>query len=249
MSLLTVVKFGGSLTKDPKIQAKFLKELAGISRRQKLILVHGGGPEINAMLDKFSVTSKFVNGLRYTDTDTLSIVELALSGKVNRILTTALIKNGANAVGISGKDGKSVICKQVKKLGFVGEPVKINKKLIEILLKEDFLPVIAPIAQDVKGNVLNVNADILAASIASAFKAEKLIFLTDVPGVFDKNRRTIKEIRIKDVNTFIRNKDITDGMIPKIEGCVNSVKKGVKEVWIAYGASGIKNIKGTVIKR
>jgi acetylglutamate kinase len=249
MESLTVVKFGGSLTKNPKVQTKFLKELAGISRRQKFILVHGGGPEINTMLEKFSVTSKFVNGLRYTDADTISVVELALSGKVNRVLTTALIKDGANAVGISGKDGKSIICKQVKKLGFVGEPVKINKKLIEVLLKEDFLPVVASIAQDIKGNALNVNADTLAASIASAFKAEKLIFLTDVPGVFDKNKRTIKEIKIKNVNTFIRDKIIIGGMIPKIEGCINAIKKGVKEVWIANGASGIKNIKGTVIKR
>jgi acetylglutamate kinase len=249
MNSLTVVKFGGSLTKNAKVQTKFLKELAVISRRQKFILVHGGGSEINAMLEKFSVKSQFVNGLRYTDLDTLSVVELALSGKVNRILTTALIKNGADAVGISGKDGKSIICKQVKKLGFVGEPVKINKKLIEILLKEDFLPVIASIAQDVKGNVLNVNADTLAASIASAFKAEKLIFLTDVPGVFDKNKKIIKEIKIKDVKIFIKNKIITGGMIPKIEGCVNSLKKGVKEVLIADGTVGIKNIKGTIIKK
>jgi acetylglutamate kinase len=243
------VKFGGSLTKNPQAQDKFLKELAGISRRRRFILVHGGGPEINAMLEKFSVKSKFVNGLRYTDSNALDVVELALSGKVNRIITTGLIKNGANAVGISGKDGKSVICKQVKGLGFVGEPVKVNKKLIEILIDSDFLPVIASIASDANGNVMNVNADVLAAAIAVAFKAGKLIFLTDVPGVFDKNKKTIKEIKIKDVKTFIKNKVITDGMIPKIEGCVNSVKKGVKEVLIADGASGIKNIKGTVVKK
>jgi acetylglutamate kinase len=249
MNSLTVVKFGGSLAKSPNAQSKFLKELAEISRRQKIILVHGGGLEINAMLEKFLIKSKFVNGLRYTDVDTLCVVELALSGKINRTLTTGLIKNGANAVGISGKDGKSIICKQIKELGFVGEPVKVNKKLIEILLKADFLPVIASVAQDAKGNVLNVNADSLAASIASAFKSEKLIFLTDVPGVFNKNKKTIEEIKIKDVANLIKSEVIVGGMIPKIEGCVNSVKKGVKEVWIAYGASGLKNIRGTVIKR
>jgi acetylglutamate kinase len=249
MKSLTVVKFGGSLTKNPKAQAKFLKELAEISRRRKFILVHGGGPEINAMLEKFFVTSKFVNGLRYTDADTLSVVELALSGKVNRILTTELIKNGANAVGISGKDGRSIICKQVKELGFVGDPVKVNKKLIEVLLNAGFLPVVASIAQDAVGNVMNVNADTLASSIASAFKAEKLIFLTDVPGVFNKNKRIIKGIKIKDVDVLIKSEAITGGMIPKIKGCVNSVKKGVKEVWVADGESGIKNIKGTVIKK
>jgi acetylglutamate kinase len=243
------VKFGGSLTKNPQAQAKFLKDLAGVSRRRRFILVHGGGPEINSMLEKFAVESKFVNGLRYTDADALNVVELALSGKVNRILTTELIKNGANAVGISGKDGKSVICKQVKELGFVGEPVKVNRKLIEVLVASGFLPVVASIASDAKGNVMNVNADILAAAIAVVFKAEKLIFLTDVPGVFNKNKKTIKEINIKDVNSLIKDETITSGMIPKVKSCVDSVKKGVKEVWIADGVSGIKNIKGTIIKK
>ncbi|MDR1122491.1 MAG: acetylglutamate kinase [Endomicrobium sp.] len=249
MKALTVVKFGGSLIRNSKFQAKFFKEIAEISRKRRFILVHGGGPEINVMLEKFFVTSKFVNGLRYTDVDALSVVEMVLSGKVNRILTTELIKNGANAVGISGKDGKSVICKQVKELGFVGTPIKVNKKLIEVLLKAGFLPVIASIAQDVAGNVMNVNADTIASSIASAFMAEKLIFLTNVPGVFDKNKKIIKEIKVKDVDVLIKNKVITGGMIPKIKGCVNSVKKSVKEVWIADGKSGIKNIKGTVIKK
>ncbi|MDR2399861.1 MAG: acetylglutamate kinase [Endomicrobium sp.] len=249
MKSLTVVKFGGSLIRNPQAQAKFLKELAVISQRQRIILVHGGSPEINSMLEKFSVKSKFVNGLRYTDSNALDVVELALSGKVNRIITTGLIKNGASAVGISGKDGKSVICKQVKELGLVGEPIKVNKKLIEILIDSDFLPVIASIASDAKGNVMNVNADVLAAAIAVAFKAGKLIFLTDVHGVFDKNKKSINEIRVKDINALIKDETITGGMIPKIKSCADSIKKGVKEVWIADGASSIKNIKGTVIKK
>jgi acetylglutamate kinase len=249
MKSLTVLKFGGSLTKNPQAQAKFLKDLAGISQRRRFILVHGGGPEINSMLEKFAVESKFVNGLRYTHADALNVVELALSGKVNRILTTELIKNGANAVGISGKDGKSVICKQVKELGFVGEPIKVNKKLIEVLTDSGFLPVVASIASDSRGNVVNVNADALAAAVAVAFKAEKLIFLTDVPGVFNKNKKTIREINIKNVNSLIKDETITGGMIPKVKSCVDSVKKGVREVWIADGISGIKNIKGTVIKK
>jgi acetylglutamate kinase len=249
MKSMTVVKFGGSLTKNPAAQAKFLKELAEISRRQNIILVHGGGPEINALLDKFSIESKFVNGLRYTDAAALEVVEMALSGKVNRILTTGLIKNKANAVGISGKDGNSVVCRQVKALGFVGEPVKVNKKLIEALTKNGFLPVIASIAADAKGNVMNVNADTLATAVAVAFKADKLVFLTDVAGVLDKNKNTIKEIKIKEINPLIKDQTITGGMIPKIKGCAESVKKGVKEVWIADGTSGLKKIKGTVIKK
>ncbi|MCL2335152.1 MAG: acetylglutamate kinase, partial [Endomicrobia bacterium] len=200
-------------------------------------------------LEKFSVQSRFINALRYTDAAALEVVEMALSGKVNRVLTTGLIKNRANAVGISGKDGNSVVCRQVKELGFVGEPVKVNKKLIESLLKAGFLPVIASIAADKSGNVLNVNADTLATAIATAFKAQKLVFLTDVAGVLDKNKKTIKEIKTKEIAPLIKDQTITGGMIPKIKGCADSVKKGVKEVWIADGVSGIKNIKGTVIKK
>ena len=249
MKALTVVKFGGSLTKNPKAQSKFLKELAGISKKQNIILVHGGGPEIAIRLEKFAIESKFVNGLRFTDDKTLEMVEMALSGKVNRNITTGLIKNGANAVGISGKDGKSVICKRINSLGFVGEPVKVNKKLIEVLMKSGFLPVIASVASDEKGNVLNINADTLATAIAVAFKADKLVFLTDVAGVLDKSKKTIKEIKIKEIDALIKDETITGGMIPKIKGCGQSVKKGVKEVWIADGIKGIKNIKGTVIKK
>ncbi|MCA6070906.1 MAG: acetylglutamate kinase [Endomicrobium sp.] len=249
MKSLTVVKFGGSLTKNPQAQNRFLKELAVISRRQQIILVHGGGPEINALLEKFSITGKFIDGLRFTDVSTLGVVEMALSGKVNRTLTTGLIKKGVNAVGISGKDGKSVICKQIQRLGFVGEPVKVNKKLIDVLIKSGFLPVIASVASDSNGNVLNINADTLASSIAVAFKAQKLIFLTDVPGVFDKNKKMIKEIKLKDVSALVKDDTITGGMIPKIKGCVSSVRKGVKEVWITNGVSGTRRIKGTIIKK
>ncbi|MDR1926076.1 MAG: acetylglutamate kinase [Endomicrobium sp.] len=248
MRSLTVVKFGGSLVKNSLAQSKFLKELAGISQSQEIILVHGGGPEINALLEKFSVSSKFVNGLRFTDVDALSITEMALSGKVNRVLVTGLIKNGANAVGVSGKDGKSVICKRVKALGFVGEPIKVNKKLIDVLIKSGFLPVIASVASDIKGNVLNVNADVLAASIAVNFKAQRLIFFTDVRGVLDKNENTIKEIKTREISNLIKNKTIIGGMIPKVNSCADSVKNGVQEVWIADGISGIQKIKGTVIK-
>lgn len=249
MKSLTVVKFGGSLTKNPKAQSKFLKELAEISRRQNIILVHGGGPEINSLLEKFAIKSKFANGLRYTDNAALEVVEMALSGKVNRILVSGLLKNGANAVGISGKDANSVVCKQIKSLGCVGEPVKVNKRLIEVLVKSGFLPVIASIGADKKSAAVNVNADTLATAIAIAFKADKLIFLTDVAGVLDKNKKTIKQIKVKDIDSLILDETITGGMIPKIKGCADSVKKGVKEVWIADGVKGIKNIKGTVIKK
>ncbi|MDR2426757.1 MAG: acetylglutamate kinase [Endomicrobium sp.] len=249
MKKLTVVKFGGSLTKNPSVQRKFLKELAEISQRQNIILVHGGGPEINLLLEKFSITSKFVNGFRFTDASALEVVEMALCGKVNRVLTSGLIKNKVAAVGFSAKDGNSVVCRRIKKLGFVGEPIKVNKKLIETLIKAGFLPVIASIASDSRANAMNVNADTLATAIAIAFKADKLVFLTDAAGVLDKNKKTIKEIKIKDIAPLIKNGTVNGGMIPKIKGCDNSVRKGVKEVWIAEGSKGIKNIYGTVIKK
>ncbi|MDR0618020.1 MAG: acetylglutamate kinase [Endomicrobium sp.] len=249
MKPLMVVKFGGSLTKDFKSQKKFLKELAEISRKQKVILIHGGGSEINFLLEKFSIKSKFINGLRFTDKEVLSVAEMVLSGKVNRNLVAGLIKNKVKAVGVSAKDANTVICKQIKRLGFVGEPVKVNKKLIEVLLKEDFLPVIASIACDSNANSLNVNADTLTSAIASAFKAQKLVFLTDVCGVLDKDNKTIEEIKMKDVDSLIKNKIITGGMIPKIQACLNSLKKGVQEVWIVDGASGIIKMNGTVIKK
>jgi acetylglutamate kinase len=249
MKELTVIKFGGSLTKNPKAQNKFLRELAEISKKQNIILVHGGGPEINALLEKFSIKSKFVNNLRFTDKTVLEIVEMALCGKVNRNLVSGLIKNGANAVGISGNDANTIICGRIKNLGFVGEPSKVNKKFIELLVNAKFLPVIASIAADKKGNVLNVNADSVATAIAAAFKAQKLIFLTDTAGVLDKNKKTIKDIRIKDISILIKNETITAGMIPKIKACFNAVKKGVREIYIADGVCGIKNIKGTSIKK
>jgi len=187
--------------------------------------------------------------LRFTDAPALEVVELALCGKVNRKLVSGLLKNKAAAVGISAKDGLSVVAKPKKNLGFAGEPSKVDKKLIETLVKAGFLPVIASVAADFKGSPLNVNADSLASAIAVAFKAAKLIFLTDVAGVWDKNKKTIKEIKLKNISSLIKDETITGGMIPKIQGCADAVKKGVKEVWIADGSAGVKNIKGTVVKK
>ncbi|MCL2389538.1 MAG: acetylglutamate kinase [Elusimicrobia bacterium] len=246
---LTVIKFGGSLTKNPKAQDKFLKELVVISKKEKIILVHGGGPEINALLNKLNITSKFINGLRHTCAAGLEAVEMALSAKVNKMITTKLLKYGASAVGISGKDGASVICKPVKDLGFVGEPVKINKHLIDTLLKGNFLPVVSSVCADAKMQGLNVNADSLASALAVAFKADKLIFLTDVAGVLNADKKTIPELQLSKINELIKQGVVTGGMIPKIQGCAESIKKGVKEVWIINGAEGIKKMKGTVIKK
>ncbi len=246
---ITVIKFGGSLTKNKIAQKKFLKDLAQISKKQNVILVHGGGPEINNLLERLKIKSKFVNGLRYTDEQTLEAVEMALSGKVNKMLTAELIKNNVKAVGISARDGATAVCKVKKELGYVGEPVKINKGLIESLIKSNFFPVISSVGMDKNTHAVNINADILATNIAISFKADKLIFLTDVAGVLDDNKKTIKEIRIVSVEKLIKTGIITGGMIPKIKSCKQAVAKGVKEVLIIDGAKGIKKLVGTVIKK
>lgn len=251
MKNVVVIKFGGSLTKNKDAQKKFIRDLAAFSKskKEKIILVHGGGPEINNLLQKFNIESKFVNGLRYTDEQTLEVVEMALSGKVNKMLTSELIKYGVNAVGISGKDGSIALCKKVKELGFVGNPVKISTKLLETLMQKNFFPVVSSVGIDKNADSVNINADTLATEIAIAFKASKLVFLTDVPGVLDKDGKTIKEVKIKQIEGLIKTTVITGGMIPKINSCMQAVDKGVKEVLIIDGAAGIKKLKGTVIRK
>lgn len=248
MNGVTVIKFGGSLTKNKEAQKNFIKDLAEISKTQNIVLVHGGGPEINNLLTRLNIESKFVNGLRYTDEQTLEAVEMALSGKVNKMLTAELIKCGVKAVGISARDGSIAVCDVKEELGFVGEPVKIDISLIETLINGGFFPVISSVGMAKDTHALNVNADVLATKVAIAFKASKLIFLTDVAGVLDKNKNTIKEIKISDVDNLIKDEIITGGMIPKINSCKQAVEKGVKEVLIIDGISGIKNINGTIIK-
>ncbi|MBR3653859.1 MAG: acetylglutamate kinase [Elusimicrobia bacterium] len=248
MNDITVIKFGGSLTKNKDAQKKFIKELAEISKTQKIVLVHGGGPEINNLLSRLNIESKFVNGLRYTDEQTLEAVEMALSGKVNKMLTAELISCGVKAVGISARDGAIAVCDVKKELGFVGEPVKININLIETLINGGFFPVISSVGMAEDTRALNINADTLATNIAISFKAAKLIFLTDVAGVLDKDKKTIQEIKINEVDNLIKTEVITGGMIPKINSCKQAVEKGVKEVLIVDGVSGIKKLNGTVIK-
>jgi acetylglutamate kinase len=248
---LTIIKFGGSLIKKKQISNKILKEIAKISCTQQVILIHGGGYEVDTFLKKLSLKKTIIDGLRFTNLNVLKIVEMVLSGNINKYFVSELIKNDVNAVGISGKDGRSVICNYIdkKKFGYVGKPVKIDKKLINVLLNEKFIPVVSSIASDSNGNSVNVNADILASALAISFKANRLIFLTDVPGVIDKRGNTINDIKIKDINEMIRIGIITDGMIPKIESCAESIEKGVNEVWIINGLTGIKNMNGSVIRK
>ena len=243
-----VIKFGGSLGVKTKASEAFFKGLAALARRQPLVVVHGGGPEVNAWLERAGVKSRFINGLRYTDESALEIVEMVLSGKVNKTIVAELIKHRIRAVGISGKDGMSVISKRVKSLGLVGEPMKTDPRLVSSLLAQGFVPVMSSLSIDTKGQTLNVNADTMAMAIAGGLKSQQLILLTNVPGVLDSEKKVIPVIRVKEIPALIKCGVITGGMIPKIKACAKAINSGVAEVLIADGRNGIGRLSGTVIK-
>ncbi len=249
MSNITVIKFGGSLGQNVKALSSFCKDVAKLSKKEPVVLVHGGGPEINSWVERLGLKVTFVNGRRYTDEAVLEVVEMVLSGKVNKGFVTLLNKQGSKAVGISAKDGKTAVCKRVKELGLVGEPAKIDVTLITTLLKAGFLPVLSSVGADAKGNVLNVNADSLAMALAGALKARRLVLMTDVCGVLDAHKRTIPAIRTCHVGSLIKDGIVTGGMIPKLQACALAVKNGIREVIIADGSRGLKTIRGTVIKK
>ncbi|MDA3846949.1 MAG: acetylglutamate kinase [Vallitaleaceae bacterium] len=240
---ILVVKYGGSAMIDEKIKETVIEDivlmkLVGL----KPVIVHGGGNEISGMLNKIGITSEFVNGLRITDEETVEVVEMVLSGKVNKSIVQLIQNHDINAVGVSGKDGKTL---KVKKnivdnhdIGFVGEITKVNTKLILSLIENDFIPVIAPIGTDDAGQTYNINADYAASAIAGALKAEKLIFLTDVEGVLRDVKNldsVITKIDINEVPEYINAGVISGGMIPKVECCVEGINAGVKNVHILDG--------------
>lgn len=240
-----VVKFGGSLLSDQAARRSFLKDAARLAKKNPLVLVHGGGPEINAALDKMGIVSTWVNGRRVTDEAAMGVVEGVLSGQVNKNLVGELNALGAKAVGLSGRDGGLLKAKPVRELGRVGEPDKADPTLISVLLKAGFLPVLSSVAAGRDFGALNVNADEAAAALAIALKARRLVYLTDVPGVLDANKKTIPTIRVGDIKNLIDTKVITGGMIPKVLSCKNALKKGVAEINIIDGRAGLPKLLGT----
>lgn len=248
MKEITVVKFGGSLSKDEKLRNKFLKGLAALSKKRPVVLVHGGGPEINNWLERLGIQSRFINGLRYTDAATLEVVEMVLSGRVNKGIVNVLNGHGVKAVGLSGKDGRTLCCARNAELGFVGEPSKVDTSLIKDLMAKRYLPVISSLGFDKAGNTLNVNADTAAMAVAAALKAARLVLLTDVRGVLDAEDKVIPVIKVGGITKLIESGTVTGGMIPKVKACAGSVRAGVREVWIAHGSCDLKRLTGTVIK-
>jgi acetylglutamate kinase len=245
-----VVKYGGHAMTDPKLGDLFAQDVVLMKQvGMHPVVVHGGGPQINKMLERVGIKSEFVNGLRVTDAATMEIVEMVLAGAINKAIVADINEVGGTAVGICGKDGNLILANKLTEtrdpktgelikvdLGQVGEPAKINAKLLEQLTSAGVIPVVAPIGFGVHDELTyNINADTSAGAIAGAIKARRLIFLTDVPGVLDKNGNLIPELTVDEVRELIKDGTISGGMIPKVENCIDAVQRGVEAAVILDG--------------
>ncbi len=245
-----VVKYGGHTMGDVMLGHAFARDIALLKQSGvNPIIVHGGGPQIGAMLAKIGIESKFEGGLRVTDHKTVEIVEMVLAGSINKEIVALINAEGKWAIGLCGKDGNMVFAEQAKKirvdpdsniekvldLGFVGEPVEVDRTLLDLLARSEMIPVIAPVAPGRDGHTYNINADTFAGAIAGAVKASRLLFLTDVPGVLDKDKRLIDELTIADAKALIKDGTISGGMIPKVETCIEAIECGVEGVVILNG--------------
>lgn len=237
---IVVVKYGGNAMINAELKGQVMEDivllhLIGV----KIVLVHGGGPEITEALKKIGKESVFYNGLRVTDKETADVVQMVLAGKINKDLVNLLEINGGKAIGISGIDGRMIDCEMKdENLGYVGKIKKVNVSPIEDLLEKGYIPVVSTVGCDKKGNVYNINADTAASCIAGEMKASRLITLTDIAGIMsDKNDSTslIRNIDIKGIEELIEKGVITDGMIPKVECCSDAIRRGVHKVIILDG--------------
>ena len=233
-----VIKYGGAAQTDEGLKSDFardivLLQLVGI----KVVIVHGGGKKINSLLDKLNIESHFEDGLRVTNKDTMEVVEMALSGLINKEITSLLVAHGARAVGISGKDDGLLRASafNLEKYGFVGKIDEVNEDVINALLKEDIIPVIAPIALGANATSYNINADLAASAIAAKLRASKAIFLSDIKGVLDKNGELISKLDEAKIAELKSGGTISGGMIPKLEASLECIKAGAKAVHIIDG--------------
>jgi acetylglutamate kinase len=202
------------------------------------IVVHGGGPQINRMLDRLGVKSRFVNGLRVTDSETMEVVEMVLAGTINKQLVAAINSAGGRAIGLSGKDGGLIRARKLERngdLGFVGEPERIDAGVLATFRQSDITPVIAPVGVGAGGETYNINADTVAGAVAAAVKARRFLLLTDVPGVLDADKRLIPELTADEARRLIASGTISGGMIPKVETCLDAVEGGVEAAVIVDG--------------
>lgn len=237
---IVVVKYGGAAMTEEHLKKDVMRDIVLMSSiGMKVVLVHGGGPEITGMLNKIGKKTEFVNGLRVTDRETADIVQMVLCGRINKNLVSMLQSYGGKAIGICGHDGSLIKAKKIsEQLGFVGEITDINKSVIEDLLEKGYIPVISTVGCDDDMNTYNINADTASSAIASALNAECLISMTDTPGLLsDKNdqKSLISKISVSDASRLIREGAIEGGMIPKVQCCIEAVRRGVKRVFIIDG--------------
>jgi acetylglutamate kinase len=235
-----VIKYGGSAMTDEKFKDLFIKDVVLLNYvGVKIVLVHGGGEEINGLLKKLGKKPSFVDGHRVTDAETLEVVEMVLVGKVNKDIVKNINLQGVKAIGLSGKDGNLIMAKKKRSskgsdIGFVGEVTKVNTKLLETFGQYGYIPVIAPVGVDEKGNGYNINADTVAGAVAGALKADKLIYLTDTDGVKIGGKYALS-IKVKDISKHIKSGEISGGMLPKTLSAKSAIEAGVKKVHIING--------------
>jgi len=237
-----VIKYGGAAMTDCALKQKVMQDIVLMKYvGMHPIVVHGGGPEINTMLERLNIETSFINGLRVTDRETMEIVEMVLGGKVNKEIVSGLNASGGKAIGISGKDGGLLEARAMDtsgQMGFVGEVSQVNPQIIETVIENGYIPVIAPIGIDKDYQSYNINADLVAAAIAVAMKADKLVLLTDVPGLLrdPKNSQSlISVLKLSEVEDYIADGTIAGGMRPKVQCCVEAVAGGVGRTHIIDG--------------
>ncbi len=245
-----VVKYGGHAMGNEQVARDFARDMILLEQSGvNPVVVHGGGPQIGAMLTKLGIKSEFSAGLRVTDKATVEVVEMVLAGLINKQIVGFINSEGGRAIGLCGKDGNMVIARKVLRtvidpdsniekaidLGFVGEPEKVDRTVLDALLGREVIPVLAPVANGSDGQTYNVNADTFAGAIAGALRAKRLLLLTDVPGVLDKNKQLIKELTVEQCRALIADGTITAGMIPKVETCIYALEQGVEGVVILDG--------------
>lgn len=246
---IVVVKYGGHAMGDEEMARSFARDMVLLEQSGvNPVVVHGGGPQIGAMLKKLGIQSQFSNGLRVTDKPTIEIVEMVLCGSINKQIVGFINAEGGRAIGLCGKDGNMVTATKYEvpadagsdgdhgvDLGFVGDPSRVDTTVLDQVLGRELIPVLAPVAQGNDGATYNVNADTFAGAIAGALKAKRLLLLTDVPGVLDKDKKLIKELSVDAIRELIADGTITGGMIPKVETCIYALEQGVEGVVILDG--------------
>lgn len=244
-----VIKYGGHAMSDERLKESFALDVIMLkSLGINTVIVHGGGPQINETLKRYGIVSEFVRGMRVTDSETMSVVEMVLVGQVNKEVVGYLNQHGGKAVGLCGKDGNLLLSKKLLQdatsdngtveqidIGYVGDVVKVNTDLIKTLEQGGYLPVIAPVGVGLAGESYNINADVVAGRVAAALNAEKLILLTDTPGVLDKDKKLIQKISVAQMHGLIEDESITGGMIPKVVCCAEALNDGVKKAHIIDG--------------